>query len=115
LKKVKSVVDDAQGHRSWTNPHVHSQLKDLVDKLLKFSPKDRLGANSWSEIKEHPFFKADGFDWHQLETKNMKSPLLPMLADKIELEDAIPCEFKGAQEDLTDEMFPDTIESWSSY
>ncbi|PQE18134.1 Serine threonine- kinase gad8 protein [Rutstroemia sp. NJR-2017a BBW] len=38
--------------------------QDLLTKLLKRNPEQRLGTNGASEIKNHPFFH--GIDWHKL-------------------------------------------------
>jgi hypothetical protein len=48
----------------------------LIDGLLKFNPKKRLGAKGWAEIKKHAFFTSANFDWGALEEQRLKSPLL---------------------------------------
>ena len=40
-----------------------NDLKDFINKLLKFEPKERLGAKGWKEVKSHRFFTSVGFDW----------------------------------------------------
>lgn len=45
----------------------NASAKDLITKLLRFNPKDRLGAddskeNMYQSIKNHPFF--NGIDWN---------------------------------------------------
>lgn len=31
----------------WKNPNLSPELKDLIQSLLKFNEKDRLGAKDW--------------------------------------------------------------------
>lgn len=50
-----------------------------MNKLLKFKPLERLGANNYEEIKEHSFFK--DLDWKKLENKELDSPLLPIITE----------------------------------
>lgn len=57
----------------WKNPNLSPELKDLIQSLLRFNEKTRLGAKGWHEIKEHAFFKT--FDWKLLEEQKMESPL----------------------------------------
>jgi serine/threonine protein kinase len=33
-----------------------SEAKDLISRLLKTNPKERLGVNGYAELKSHPFF-----------------------------------------------------------
>ena len=40
---------------------------DLIEKLLKISPAERLGFKCYAELKEHPFF--EGIDWEGLEAR----------------------------------------------
>ncbi|XP_050031234.2 probable serine/threonine-protein kinase DDB_G0280717 [Dermacentor andersoni] len=47
--------------------HPHSatpEAKDMVFKMLKKNPVERLGSTTYAEIKEHPFFA--GFNWKRL-------------------------------------------------
>jgi hypothetical protein len=48
----------------WKNSNLSPELKDLIQSLLKFNEKTRLGAKGWQEVKDHAFFKS--FDWKQL-------------------------------------------------
>ena len=36
--------------------------KDLIDKLLKINPYERIGFSSYNDIKTHPFFGDTDFD-----------------------------------------------------
>ena len=49
-------------------------LCDLVNKLLIFDPKKRIGYNDIEEIKTHQVFKS--FHWKNLTYRTMKSPIL---------------------------------------
>ena len=53
------------------SPH----LADLINKLLKKNPNERLGKNGVKEIKEHPFFSQ--MKWRKLECKKVKPPYIP--------------------------------------
>lgn len=59
-------------------------MKDLVYGLLTKDQSKRLGANGWKQIKDHPFFRDENFNWDKLASKNIKSPLFEMIAEKIE-------------------------------
>lgn len=50
---------------------------DLVEKLLRFEPKLRLGCGEAGvdEIKQHPYFAS--IDWEKLERKEVESPFKP--------------------------------------
>ncbi|KAL4499812.1 hypothetical protein ABPG72_015161 [Tetrahymena utriculariae] len=48
-------------------------LKDLIKKLLNSDPQMRLGANSFKDLKEHPFFY--DIDWESLENLKVESPI----------------------------------------
>lgn len=45
----------------------------MINSLLKFNEKKRLGAKGWAEVKKHAFF--NNFDWKALEEQRMESPL----------------------------------------
>jgi serine/threonine-protein kinase RIM15 len=49
------------------------EAKDLITKLLKRNPSERLGAKGIQEIKDHPFFK--GIVWETL--LNQEAPFIP--------------------------------------
>lgn len=48
---------------------------DFVQRLLEPEPHKRLGANSISELKQHPFFQ--GLDFQELLAKKLQPPFLP--------------------------------------
>ena len=75
LRNAKAFEDG----KEWHNNKVSDNLKDLVHGLLKIDPNNRLGARGWKYVKEHAFFKVQGFDWQQLKNKNIASPLMSVL------------------------------------
>uniref|UniRef100_A0A8C4IMU1 non-specific serine/threonine protein kinase n=1 Tax=Dicentrarchus labrax TaxID=13489 RepID=A0A8C4IMU1_DICLA len=52
-----------------------SDAQDLITRLLRQSPLDRLGTGGASEVKQHPFFL--GFDWNGL--LRQKAEFIPQL------------------------------------
>ena len=57
-------------------PHVSPTARDLICKLMKKEPKERLGANyGFLEIKQHPFFKS--VNWKKFEARKVKPPIVP--------------------------------------
>jgi len=78
------AIENFHSNKVWHNKKASFRLKDLVHSLLRLSPSERLGANGLSEIKSHAFFKVADFDWDELANKKIQSPLLPILAEKIE-------------------------------
>jgi serine/threonine protein kinase len=62
-------VKAGASERKWINQDLSDSFKDLVNQLLQFDPKERLGAKDWEEVKNHKFFKDAGFDWNALEKK----------------------------------------------
>lgn len=61
--------------------HPHSatpEAKDMVFKMLKKSPVERLGSNTYADIRGHPFFA--GFNWKWLATT--RTPIdIPAIAE----------------------------------
>ena len=50
--KFKNAVLEAEKSRNWKESNLSPELKDLINGLLKFDPKKRLGAGgNWNEIK----------------------------------------------------------------
>jgi len=59
-------------------PHLQSQARDFIDRLLTVDPARRLGTlkNGPKDVKQHPWFK--DFDWASLEARKMPSvPYVP--------------------------------------
>ncbi len=73
--KVKRVVKQAETKRVWKNPNLSEELKDFINSILKFDPKERLGYKGFEEMKNHAFFTKVNFNWAELEEMKMKSPL----------------------------------------
>ncbi|KAM3141856.1 hypothetical protein pb186bvf_005942 [Paramecium bursaria] len=48
-----------------------SNARNLIQGLLRFNPKDRLGSKSFDDLKRHPFFSKIDFE----NIQNMKSPI----------------------------------------
>ena len=77
-------IIQGEKNRKWTNNNISKELKSLINGLLKLDPKLRLGFKNFDQIKNHPFFNADGFSWEKLSQKKIVSPLLPIIKkDKI--------------------------------
>lgn len=50
-----------QRERKWKAGDISQEAKDLINELLRVKPEERIGAKSFDDIKNHPFFK--GFNW----------------------------------------------------
>lgn len=74
-RKVKRLVKLAEANRKWQNPSIGQDLRDFIDAILRFEPKERLGYYSWNDIKAHKFFSAANFNWSELAEAKMKSPI----------------------------------------
>ncbi|XP_031760650.1 protein kinase C delta type-like [Xenopus tropicalis] len=57
-----------------------TELQDLLQRLLKKDPKERLGLNG--NIREHPFFNT--IDWVQLESQNVPPPSQPVALSSVD-------------------------------
>jgi hypothetical protein len=82
--------------------------------LLKFDPKSRLGAKSFEDLKNHEFFTSANFNWKQLASKSMDSPLLSIIKkDKVKYEPIRPEDVRPlfSMFDTKDEY---KIEGWTS-
>ena len=55
----------------------HQELKDLVKRLLTYSPSQRLGSLKGGalDVKAHPWF--NNFDWQAFEAQSMTAPYIP--------------------------------------
>lgn len=61
--------------------YLSGETKDILSKLLKRDPKNRLGSGSTGveEIKAHPFFSE--IDWVALEAKKIQPPFKPKVTE----------------------------------
>jgi serum/glucocorticoid-regulated kinase 2 len=59
------------------------EVRDLIKSLLQLNPKNRLGYNGCSDLKEHPFF-AD-VDWEDVINKRLDPPYKPYLSSDMDL------------------------------
>ncbi|OQR95477.1 3-phosphoinositide-dependent protein kinase, partial [Thraustotheca clavata] len=74
--KVQAGTFDLPGFLS-------QEAKDIIVKLLKPNPAERLGADSFQALKDHPFFMGIDFDRHM-----QTSPPHPTTEDKFIIESA---------------------------
>jgi serine/threonine protein kinase len=60
-------------------PNVSEECADLISKLLKLDPTQRLGMqrHGAQDIKDHPWYK--GFDWKAFEAQTMAAPYVPVV------------------------------------
>ncbi|KAE8596721.1 hypothetical protein XENTR_v10016218 [Xenopus tropicalis] len=63
-----------------------AELQDLLQRLLKKDPKERLGLNG--NIREHPFFNT--IDWVQLESQNVPPPSQPVALSSVDFSKTSP-------------------------
>lgn len=63
--KYYKAIYEAQKKRVWKDG-VSEELKDFINRLLRFSPNERLGANCIRDLKNHRFFTKHGFNWRKL-------------------------------------------------
>lgn len=52
-------------------------MQNILMRLLEKNPKDRLGANSSDEIRNHPWFEK--VNWNALLARSIKAPFVPIL------------------------------------
>ena len=45
--RFEAVCLEAEKNRNWKNSNISAELKDLINGLLKFNEKTRLGAKGW--------------------------------------------------------------------
>jgi serine/threonine protein kinase len=77
--RIRKIVAAAEHNRVWKNANISEELKDFINSFLKLHPKERLGCNSWEEVKNHSFFTCVDFDWKALSDMRLKSPLKPTI------------------------------------
>jgi serine/threonine protein kinase len=59
-----------------------NEAQDLLSKLLKKDPKERLGAENKQEIKSHPWFR--DIDWDDVLAKKLDPPFLDEYEEDID-------------------------------
>lgn len=81
--------------------------RDIVKKLCKPLPADRLGClkNGTNDIRKHKWF--DGFEWDRLRSKKIKPPHIPKLSSDLDTK-----YFDGLRPD--NDIPPDEIGVWDS-
>ena len=65
-------------------PHLSKNAVNLVQKLCKAIPTDRLGAqrNGIQDIRNHKWFQ--GLDWNKLKNQKLKAPYVPKLNSNVD-------------------------------
>mmetsp|Transcript_3659 Transcript_3659/g.4044 ORF Transcript_3659/g.4044 Transcript_3659/m.4044 type:complete len:392 (+) Transcript_3659:1-1176(+) len=74
-KNRKQLYQDILKNDPLIPTHFSPIARDLLTKLLVSDPNQRLGHNSTSEIKSHPFFAKT--DWNELRLKKTPGPIIP--------------------------------------
>ena len=66
---IKSEEDKTQ----YDNPYQY-----IIEEVIANNPKTRLGAKSFEDLKNHPYFTKEKpiYDWKKLANKEYESPLL---------------------------------------
>ncbi|ODM95767.1 cGMP-dependent protein kinase, isozyme 2 forms cD5/T2 [Orchesella cincta] len=87
-------------------PTVSKYAGNLIRKLCRDSPADRLGAQRGkiSDIKKHKWF--DGFDWHGLHARTLTPPIIPDVRGPLDFSnfDEYPPDRNGSP--------PDDLSGW---
>ncbi|KAL0586577.1 hypothetical protein ABG067_003751 [Albugo candida] len=71
----KKLFERLRSARLQFPPYVSRQAESIIRQLLNRNPKERLGANGCSEVKNHPFF--EDIDWEKLLRKEIQPPFRP--------------------------------------
>ena len=59
--RFKRVAMQEQINRKWRGHELKDATKSIIGDLLKYKSEDRLGMQSWDDIKDHEYFY--GFHW----------------------------------------------------
>ena len=74
--KGRTIIETYQAIQNVTElkfkEGIDPQAKDLVEKLLKKEPSERLGALNFEELKNHPYF-------HELDWDNLRTSIVPFV------------------------------------
>jgi serine/threonine protein kinase len=81
IKKGKIIFPDPVKHKI----DMTEEMKDFITLLLNTDPKERLGANGFREVKEHPWFNDINFD--EILHKKIEAPFKPVIKRKISEKD----------------------------
>ena len=82
---------------------------------MRLDPTERLGVNGWDAIKNHPFFKKHWFDWSKLSRRQLPSPLLPIIQEKLVFTRVMEGEINNFSfEEWEERDKYETIADWSS-
>ena len=78
INLTPSIVKNYRNKETKNNSNIFNideltNLCDLINKLLVFDQKNRLGYNNIGEIKNHPFF-GERFEWKKIYHRSLKSP-----------------------------------------
>jgi serine/threonine protein kinase len=70
--------------------YLSPDAKDLITRLLKKNPVQRLGSKGTDQIKTHRFFRK--IDWDALKKGNIKPPFVPPAVDYAEIDKEVGVE-----------------------
>ena len=85
IKRNADINMDVYKQKLQFPRRMDEDAKDLINQLLVFEPKKRLGfgKNGVDKIKKHPFF--EGINWDDIWNKNVTPPFVPELDDELDL------------------------------
>ena len=86
----------------------HSAAHDLIKKLIKVDPFERLGTNkdsspAWNQIKQHPFFAET--DWDAMAAQRCATPFVPEMEDAFDAQNFQ--EFSGSDDEEESQPYAD--------
>ncbi|KAJ3280821.1 serine/threonine protein kinase psk1, partial [Rhizoclosmatium sp. JEL0117] len=70
-------------------PYLTSYAKDLLTKLLRKQPAQRLGCNGAQEIKNHSYFRK--LNWRQLAARELEPPIAPEVVGSLDTRNFDEC------------------------